>query len=158
MFSSNKKTAVAASVSAVDKSTIGTIIAKGISIEGGTLKGDGNVRIDGFFVGDITVKGHIMISDSGAVYGDIDTNSALIAGNFKGNIKAVETIHLASTAVVEGAVESKTVVMDEDAVFNGNCRMTTSVQLPSKDAVTASTGVEENFPQNTNHKSQQLPD
>lgn len=107
-----------------------TFIEKGLSIEGGTIKGDGNVRIDGYFVGDIEIKGDVEIGASGAVYGDINANCATISGNCKGSINAESKIVLTSTAVVEGALNSSVVVIHEQAVFNGMCKMETNVQLP----------------------------
>ena len=124
MFSNKKSGPV------VDKSAIGTVIGKGIIIEGGALTGDGNLRIDGTFTGgEIAVNGHIVISDTGLVRGNIKAYSALLAGQLIGNINTEESTHMASTAVVQGNIESKTVIMDEDAIFNGNCRMDTGNAL-----------------------------
>lgn len=112
-----------------------TVIEKGISIEGGTLKGNGNVRIDGYYVGDIDTQGTVMIGASGAVYGDINASSAIIAGNCKGNIRTAICIHMTSTGVVEGTLECKSIIIDENAIFNGICKMESHVQLPSKEQV-----------------------
>lgn len=116
-----------------DKSSYSTIIGKGVSLEGGTIKGAGNVCVNGYFVGDVNIEGNIIINDSGAVYGDIVADKAIIAGNCKGNTITAASLHLAATAVVESTLLSNSITIDEGAAFNGVCKMETVVQLPSKD-------------------------
>lgn len=119
-----------------DKSSYSTIIGKGVSLEGGTIKGVGNICVNGYFVGDVNIEGQIIINDSGAVYGDIRADKAIIAGNCKGNTITAASMHLTSTAVVESTLLSNSITIDEGAAFNGLCEMETVVQLPFSDTNT----------------------
>lgn len=126
----NKSKTAMVPVAAPQDKTIGTIIGEGLVIKEGTLTGTGNMRIDGTFLGTIDIDGHIVISETGFIKGDILSRSALIAGKLIGNIKTSDAIHLASTAHVEGVLEGRTVIVDEDAVFNGTCKMQTGDPAP----------------------------
>lgn len=108
----------------MDKKT-GTIIGEGITIENGEIKGTGNVRIDGKFSGNINLEGHIVIGEKGLVKGKISANSGLLAGEFIGELNIKDSVHLASESKVSGLVKSNKVIIDEDAIFNGNCTMLT---------------------------------
>lgn len=117
MFAKKNKTV------AVNDKTTGTIIGEGVIFEGGVIKGDGNVRIDGRYAGTIDLNGHIVVGETGVVEGEIKAFSALFAGKFMGNMKIEDTVHLAYRSNVNGNIECGKVIMDEDSIFNGNCKM-----------------------------------
>lgn len=121
---------------------VGAMIGEGIVIEEGVLSGLGTVRIDGHFIGRVNLKGHLMVGESGTVDGEIITQSALFAGKFNGDIKASGEVHLVSTAVVTGVIESKTIIMDENAIFNGTCKMAQPAARESAEAAVSGGGAE----------------
>lgn len=107
-----------------------TVIGKGLSIEGGIIKGSGNLIVDGYFVGNIDIVGDVSIGKDGAVYGNINASNASISGNCKGEITTSAKVSLSSTAIVEGFITSKAIEIEENASFNGKCEMEAAIQLP----------------------------
>lgn len=133
MFSSSKQSSKQTSSS---NKALGTIIGEGITIESGKIKGNGDVRIDGSFSGNIDLEGNLIIGTSGNVEADIHSQDALIAGTVKGNIVVSDTLHLTESAQLIGEVECNKMIMDEDATFNGHCIMKDANSKTSHSEVT----------------------
>jgi len=119
MFSSNKK-----SVSSPASTLAETIIGKGTKIIGGSMTGESSVRIDGEFLGLIDVGGDLILGEGGRIEGDIKVRSAMIAGHARsGLVTCTESLHIVSTGAVHGDLQVGALVVDEGAVFIGNCKM-----------------------------------
>lgn len=92
-----------------------------------TIKGDiityGNIRIEGTVEGTLNSKTKIVIGDSASLKGNIDAKEAEIAGHIKGVVRCSEILYLKKTAVIEGDIYTKQLVIENGAVFNGNCKM-----------------------------------
>jgi cytoskeletal protein CcmA (bactofilin family) len=99
-----------------------TIIGKDTVING-TVDVKGALRVDG------TVKGKILSSDcvtvgaTGLVEAESESNSAVVAGRMVGNIVATEKIELQAKCEMEGDLKTKSLVIEEGAVFCGACNM-----------------------------------
>jgi cytoskeletal protein CcmA (bactofilin family) len=99
-----------------------TIIGKD-TVFSGTLDVKGELRIDG------TVKGKILCSDcvtigaTGVVEAEIEAESAIIAGRMVGNIDTIEKIELQAKCEMEGDLKTKSLVIEQGAVFCGACNM-----------------------------------
>jgi len=99
-----------------------TIIGKD-TVFNGTLDVKGALRIDG------TVKGRILCSDcvtvgaTGVVEAEIEADSAIIAGRMVGNVDTVEKIELQAKCEMEGDLKTKSLVIEQGAVFCGACNM-----------------------------------
>jgi cytoskeletal protein CcmA (bactofilin family) len=63
------------------------------------------------------------MGDSSYVQGNIHARDAAIKGKIKGDIHVKEALHLMDTAVIEGNITAKTMVVDEGARYNGACRI-----------------------------------
>jgi len=101
-----------------------TIIGKGTRVTGGSMTGESSVRIDGEFYGLVDISGDLILGDKGRIEGDIKARSAMFAGGVKsGLIICDETMHIVSTGVVHGDIQVGSLVVDEGAVFIGNCKM-----------------------------------
>jgi cytoskeletal protein CcmA (bactofilin family) len=98
-------------------------------IGGGTVvSGDaefkGMLRIDGRFTGRVrSEKGSLIVSAGGVVEADIEVASAKINGTVNGDIIATGRIELGRSARVHGNIQTPALVIEEGAVFEGNCRM-----------------------------------
>ena len=101
-----------------------TIIGAGVVFENALLKGNGIIRIDGTFSGIIDIEGHIILGKTGRVIGDINADSALMAGSFQGNLYIRNTLHLTDTASLSGKVETGMLIIDEGAILDGACNVT----------------------------------
>ncbi len=104
----------------IDK--IDTLIGKNTKFSG-KIEAKGAIRVDGEVEGDIVVDGNITIGADGKITGNIEGNNIFISGIIHGNIKCNEHLRLGNTAKLYGDVEVKTLIVDENAVFDGNCKM-----------------------------------
>lgn len=99
-----------------------TIIGKDTVITG-TLDVKGALRVDG------TVKGKIICSDcvtvgaTGMVEAEIEAKTAIIAGHLVGNVQATEKIELQAKCEMDGDLKTKSLVIEQGAVFCGACNM-----------------------------------
>lgn len=108
---------------------ITTIIGKDAECNGDFSSG-GSVRIDGTVNGDINVAETVILGATGVVNGDIVTKVAIIGGEIYGSINAPEKTELTSTARVLGDIVTNTIVIDENAIFQGSCNM--NQEVPGK--------------------------
>ena len=92
----------------------------------GTFTASEATRIDGKITGDVKVDGALTIGEKGEINGDVTALSLITAGKITGNIKIDDSIEILSTASIRGDIACKTMVMDENAFFEGNCKMNRS--------------------------------
>ncbi len=94
---------------------------------GTTLKGDissnGDLRIDGTLIGNITSSSKIIIGANGVVEGDISGQQADIMGKVTGTIKVKELLQLKSNCQVNGNLHAAKLQIEPAANFNGQCHM-----------------------------------
>ncbi len=99
-----------------------TIIGQDTVING-TLDIKGALRVDG------TVKGKIICSDcvtvgaTGIVEAEIEAETAIIAGKMFGNVVTTEKIELQAKCEMEGDLRTKSLVIEQGAIFCGACNM-----------------------------------
>ncbi len=89
----------------------------------GTVVTDSDFRVDGIVEGDVQCKGKIVIGEKGAVQGDIKCQNADILGCIEGSIKVDGTLSLRATSSINGDVQTKVLVVEPKARFNGSCSM-----------------------------------
>ncbi len=99
-----------------------TIIGKSTSIEG-TMKVAQSIRIDGIFKGTLTATDTLIVGATGELT-DVTVNvkNAMIGGVVKGNVVATNKVTLESTSRLEGDLSAKLLVIEEGALFAGNCK------------------------------------
>jgi len=106
--------------------------AEGFSINslgvGSTIKGDivavSDMRIDGTITGNIDCSQRLIVGESGRITGDIKCKAAIIEGYVKGSLKITETLEVHSKANIEGEIFTSRLVVENGAVFNVQCTMT----------------------------------
>ncbi|WP_069649177.1 bactofilin family protein [Caloranaerobacter ferrireducens] len=101
---------------------IDTLIGKNTKLEG-KIECKGTIRLDGELTGDLIVEGNVIIGESGKVNGNITCNNVFISGIVKGNVISKEMLRLTNTAKLYGDIQVKTFIVDENAVFEGSCKM-----------------------------------
>ena len=57
------------------------------------------------------------------IEGNIHARDAAIKGRIKGDVFVSGALHLLDTAVIEGNISAKTMVVDEGARYNGACKI-----------------------------------
>lgn len=125
MFRKNLPTS-AASPSITERVT--SVLGPGITWKG-NLRGSGGVRIEGTFEGEITVRGLVVVGETGKVTcQELTANIVVIAGAVRGNIRA-EKIEIRSTGRVWGDVVTVGFSTEEGAFLRGQVRMEEQVDL-----------------------------
>lgn len=89
----------------------------------GNLETEAATRIDGVVQGDITSKGTLVVGAGGKITGNIYAAYIMVAGEVKGDLCASEKIEVSSTGKVIGNIQTKSLVVDENAMFQGQCVM-----------------------------------
>ncbi len=96
----------------------------------GTVVTDSDFRIDGIVEGDVQCKGKIVIGEKGAVQGDLSCQNADILGCIEGAIKVDGTLSLRATSSINGNVQTKVLIVEPKAQFNGSCSMKQAAPEP----------------------------
>ena len=98
------------------------IIGKGTKVNG-DLETFGNIRIEGKMIGNLTTKSKLIISNSSEVGGNVTAQNADVEGIINGNIEVSEILCLKTTAVINGDISTNKLIVEDGAVFNGDCKM-----------------------------------
>ncbi len=101
---------------------INTVIGAGTEFVGDLTTKD-TTKIDGTIRGNIQSEGIIIIGTNGHVEGNINAVEVRIAGMIKGDMTAENRIEILSSAHIEGNITTKSLCIDEHAVFQGVCNM-----------------------------------
>lgn len=101
---------------------VNTVIGSGTEFTG-DLKTKDTTRIDGVIHGNIQSEGTVIIGTGGQVEGNINAVEVSIAGMIKGDMVAQNRIEILSSAHIEGNITTKSLCIDEHAVFQGVCNM-----------------------------------
>jgi len=99
-----------------------TIIGKDTIING-TLDVKGALRVDGTVKGKVICSDCVTVGSTGVVEAEIQSNTAIVAGRMLGNINATEKIELQAKCEMEGDLKTKSLVIEQGAVFCGACNM-----------------------------------
>jgi cytoskeletal protein CcmA (bactofilin family) len=99
-----------------------SIISHGVRIDGNLIS-NGNVRIDGIIVGNITVNGNLTIGDASQLNGDVKAKNVTMSGKLTGRITAEEKLKLEPKSVLKGDLITKYLIIEEGAIFEGNSQM-----------------------------------
>lgn len=103
-------------------SSANCVVAKGTKIEG-NFRSPENIRLDGGVVGEVRCDKKLVMGEKSIVEGKVFAQDAVIMGMIKGDIVIAETLHLQSTAKLEGNITAKFMIVDEGAVFDGECKI-----------------------------------
>ena len=103
---------------------VGTIIGPGAVLEGPLTTKD-STRIDGTVKGNVSVSGALIVGQSAKIVGTVSCMNAYIAGEVDGNVSAPQgKVEISDSGKVIGDVSCKGIIIDENAVFHGQCTMT----------------------------------
>jgi cytoskeletal protein CcmA (bactofilin family) len=97
-------------------------IGKGTRMTG-DMETHGNVRIEGYVIGNIKSKSKVALGLEAKVEGNILAGNAEIAGVVTGRLEISELLILKATAKIEGDIIVNKLVVEPGAEFNGACKM-----------------------------------
>ena len=88
----------------------------------GRLAFIGTVAMNGKFRGELFSADTLVLGKDGEVEAEIQVTVGIIAGQVKGNITGRERIELGRTARIYGNIVTPVLVLEEGAVFDGQCK------------------------------------
>ncbi len=94
----------------------------------GTLTAKGSLRIDGRVDGSIVDAKFVTIGKTGKVKGDVSCEICYICGEVNGNITALDHIEALAGSRIDGDLRSARIMLEEGALFNGNCSMDSTIK------------------------------
>jgi len=89
----------------------------------GTLTAKGSLRVDGRIDGSIVDAKIVTVGKTGKIKGDISCEICYVSGEVRGNVTALDHIEALAGSRVDGDMRSPRIMLEEGAVFNGNCTM-----------------------------------
>ena len=89
----------------------------------GNITANSDFRIDGLIEGEINCTGKIVIGEAGRVKGSIVCENAEILGLMDGKISCRQQLSLRASGKIQGDVQTKTLIVEPGALFNGTCSM-----------------------------------
>jgi len=99
-----------------------SIIAAGMRIIG-DMETNGTIKIDGRVEGSVLGARQVMLGRNGAIHGNLHAGEVVIGGVVDGAIVADDRLELQASAVVNGDIDTKSIVVLEGARINGVVRM-----------------------------------
>jgi cytoskeletal protein CcmA (bactofilin family) len=110
---------------------LNTIIGKGSEVEG-SIKIRSGLRVDGKIKGSVSATDSIIVGKDGAIEGEVHAKNAIIGGYVNGKLVASGKVVLEADSRFEGELHTAKLVIDEGAVFEGQCSMAGEEKPPSK--------------------------
>lgn len=98
------------------------IISEGTKIKGDVVA-NGDIRIDGELMGNISAKSKLVIGPSGKIEGQVICNTIEVSGYIKGKITANELINMKATSQIVGDIIAGKLSIEPGAIFSGSCVM-----------------------------------
>ena len=89
----------------------------------GELEFEDTMRIDGRFNGKIMSKNELIVGESATIEGDVHIGSIAISGTIVGKIVADQRVEIHRNGKVFCDIETPSLVIEEGAIFQGNCTM-----------------------------------
>jgi len=105
------------------------IIGQGTRINGDLIS-NGDFRVDGAIEGSVKVGQRLVIGGTGKILGNIEADSATVAGHIKGNVTVKNVLELKPSAKIDGDIITNKMVIEAGAQFNGRCTMNVAVSVP----------------------------
>ncbi len=95
----------------------------------GNLHCDSDVLVGGAVQGDGVVRGALTISEGARWEGDVQANSAVIAGEVIGALVVAEKLEIRKTARLRGAVRARVIAIAKGAVLEGEMAVTSGAPV-----------------------------
>jgi len=128
MFRRRTEETITPSAQPAPTERVTSVLGSGI-IWKGNLSGSGGVRIEGAFEGDITLRGLLVVGETGRVTCEhLKANVVIVAGAVRGDITC-EKLEIRATGRVWGNVITAAFATEEGAFLRGQIRMEEQVDM-----------------------------
>lgn len=111
---------------------VDTIVGAG-TVFVGEIHVKGTLRIDGRAEGKVESSGDVVIGEGGVAETTVQARNLRISGLLKGNIKTMGTLEITETGKLYGDVEVSKIIINDGAIFQGQCVMKAEPESPKKD-------------------------
>lgn len=109
-----------------------TIIGENVFIEG-SIRGEGNLMIEGTVKGKIELaKHHLTVGPNGNVTAEIQAGDVTVSGHVVGNITALEKVTITKAADFSGEIKAKRISVEDGAMLNASIEL--KRESPTKDS------------------------
>ena len=98
------------------------VVAKGTKIEG-NFHSTENLRLDGVIIGEVNCDRKLVMGEESRIEGKIKAAEAVVMGTIVGDISVKGALQLQSTARIDGNIDSRYMIVEEGAQFNGECKI-----------------------------------
>lgn len=105
------------------QSRVNSVIGKGTEFEG-TVRTKETFRVEGFVKGTILSEGTLIIGNGGKVDGTVKAVNILVGGEAYGELYASGKVEANASGRIYGNIHTKSLIVDENAIFQGTCEMT----------------------------------
>jgi cytoskeletal protein CcmA (bactofilin family) len=122
MFSKDESNPRGARTAGANEATL-SIISAG-TVVSGDIDCEGVLKIEGRIDGAVKRARQVMLAKEGAIQGDVSAHEVVVGGVIDGHVTASDRLELQSTAVVNGDIMTKSIVVMEGARINGGVKMT----------------------------------
>jgi len=104
------------------KDQVNGLLDKGCSFEG-KITFDGTVQINGDFTGEISSDGTLVVGQDARLHGQVYVDTLICYGTVDGKVDAKTRVEIRVPAIVTADVSTKTILVEEGALFQGYCYM-----------------------------------
>lgn len=99
-----------------------SIIGADMIVEG-SIKAKETIRVEGNVTGNVETEGNLTITATARVKGNIKGSGIVIGGVLEGDLVCGGKTEVISTGKVYGNMHTRSLIVDENAVFQGQCVM-----------------------------------
>jgi cytoskeletal protein CcmA (bactofilin family) len=104
------------------ESTTINLISNGTEITG-DVRSQGDIRIDGTMIGNLSTKGKVVIGNTGKVKGEVICKNSEVSGEIEGKINVSQLLTLKISSRINGDIVTNKLSIEPGARFTGNCNM-----------------------------------
>lgn len=106
----------------MDQANVVAFVGHGVEFKG-VIKYQGSVRIDGRLEGEVHAEGTLYLGEQAVITANITAQSVITKGHVTGNITARDKVQLLAPAIMDGAVFTPSLLIEEGVQFNGTLEM-----------------------------------
>ena len=111
------------------------LISNGTEITG-DVRSQGDIRIDGVLIGNLSTRGKVVIGNTGKVKGEVVCKNSEVSGEIEGKINVSQLLTLKISSRIHGDIVTNKLSIEPGARFTGNCNMTEGNELSSATGTT----------------------
>ena len=102
-----------------------TQVGRNVQVNG-DITGKTDLRIAGKVYGNVTIDGELILEKLAIIDGDVKCGAAILAGSIKGDVDCKRKLVLQDNAKIIGNVKAEQLIINEGAIFQGSCEMSTT--------------------------------